>query len=139
MMPDIYLDGEGVILAGGRPANYARQFLKYIVPNFPTYLLVSDAKDKRTLTIERLSMKFEPEIAALIKTIKPTKWDVFRTEAIDLNRPFLWFCKSLDEPEREILSDYGILKNWIAIDLNADENRLADFLLKFPRPVGYEF
>ena len=134
-MPDVYLDSEGVIFDKNKPANYAREFLKYIVPNFNTYWMV---KNPQKTNIENLQLRFEPEIQLLLNRIKPTSWEVFRTEAIDLNRPFLWFGQSLNEPEREILDDYGLARNWVEVDFKKDENRLADFLLKFPRPVGYD-
>jgi len=137
MKPDIYLDAEGVIFTNGRPANYSREFMKYIVPNFPTFWIINDLKKAKE--IDNLALKFEPEMQPLVKRIKPTNWEVLRIEAIDLNRPFLWFGKNLNEREREILDDYGVLRNWVEVDFSTDENRLADFLLKFPRPVGYDF
>ena len=137
---DIYLNVDGVLLDdNSRPANYSREFIKYIVPNFPTYWLSSRAKDKNSMIIKDLSVVFEPKIIQLISTVRWTRWSFAKTQAIDFSRPFLWFDDELVVHERLELIRNNALESWVEVNLAEDENRLADFLVHFPRPAGYVF
>ena len=137
---DIYLNVDGVLLDdNSRPANYSREFIKYIVPNFPTYWLSSRAKDKNSMIIKDLSVVFEPKIIQLISTVRWTRWSFAKTQAIDFSRPFLWFDDELVVHERLELIRNNALESWVEVNLAKDENRLADFLVHFPRPAGYVF
>lgn len=135
---DIYLNIDGVLLGvGNRPANYSREFLRYAVPNFQAYWLSSRAKNSGSAPLKDLSKLFEPEITQLISTVKPVRWSFAKTQAIDFSRPFLWFDDELVVHERLELIKNNVLENWIEVDLVKDENRLADFLVRFPRPANY--
>lgn len=137
---DIYLNIDGVLLDNNsRPANYSREFLKYIVPNFNTYWLSSRAKGNSSLLIKDLSKLFEPTIIQLMSRVRPTRWSWAKTQAIDFSRPFLWFDDELVIHERIELIRNNALESWIEVNLIKDENRLADFLVRFPQPVSYFF
>jgi hypothetical protein len=137
---DIYLNIDGVLLNdGSRPANYSREFIEYVVPNFNTYWLSSRAKSNSFAVIKDLSKVFEPRIVQLISSVRPTRWSFAKTQAIDFNRPFLWFDDELVIHERLELIENNALESWIQVDLATDKNRLADFLLRFPQPASYTF
>lgn len=137
---DIYLNIDGVLLDDSyRPANYSREFLKYIVPNFNTYWLSSRGKSHISAIIKDLSNKFEPEVVELVSRVRPTRWSFAKTQAIDFSRPFLWFDDELVVHERIELIKNNVLENWIEVNLARDENRLADFLVRFPQPASYTF
>jgi len=135
---DIYLNIDGVLLDDNlRPTNYSREFLKYVVPNFETYWLSKRTKDGNSSAIGDLAKIFEPKITQLLYQVRPIRWSFAKTQAIDFSRPFLWFDDELVVHERlELLKNHA-LQNWIKVDLAQDENRLADFLIRFPRPVNY--
>ncbi|HLG91178.1 MAG TPA: hypothetical protein VI336_03425 [Candidatus Saccharimonadales bacterium] len=137
---DIYLNVDGVLLdENSRPANYSREFIKYIVSNFNTYWLSSRSKDGNFVIIKELSKIFEPKIVELIGQVRPTRWSFAKTQAIDFSRPFLWFDDELVIHERLELISNNALESWIEVNLAKDENRLADFLVRFPQPANYVF
>jgi hypothetical protein len=135
---DVYLNVDGVLLDDdSQPANYSREFLKYAVPNFDTYWLTRRDKDSGFVVLRDLSKTFEPRIMHLISQIRPTRWSFAKTQAINFERPFLWFDDELVIHERLELIKYNALPNWVNVDLSRDENRLADFLVRFPHPADY--
>jgi hypothetical protein len=137
MKTDVYLDIDGVILANDlTPANYSREFLKLVINNYPTYWLTTHCKGDAGTAVRRLSLVFEPEIVELLKKVKPTNWDLAKTEGIDFSRPFLWFDDDLFYEEEQELRRHNALDNWIGVDLSKNENQLADFIRSFPLPMG---
>lgn len=68
----------------------------------------------------------KPETIDLLHSIKPTRWDVAKTEAIDFSKPFLWFDDDLFEEEREELERHNALSSWIEVDLSKNENQLQE-------------
>lgn len=137
---DVYLNIDGVLLDdNAHPANYSREFLKYIVPSFNVYWLSSRAKDGSSMIIKDLSQLFEPQIIELVARVRPARWSFAKTQAIDFGRPFLWFDDKLVVHERLELIKNNALENWIEVNLARDENRLADFLVRFPQPASYSF
>lgn len=135
---DIYLNVDGVLIDdNSRPTNYSREFIKYIVPNFNTYWLSRRDKNNGFSIIKDLSRIFEPNTMQLINRVRPTRWSFAKTQAINFDRPFLWFDDELIVHERLELIKNNALNNWINVDLARDENCLADFLLRFPKPAGY--
>jgi hypothetical protein len=50
----------------------------------------------------------------------------------------LWFDDDLFFEERQELEKYGVLDNWIEVDLAKNQNHLQNFVLSFPLPVQTE-
>jgi len=135
-MTNIYLDIDGVLLANDtNPAKYANEFIKKVVTNYPTYWLTTHCRQKENYTVQLLSRFFPEETMRYIRQIKPTEWDVNKTEAIDFSSPFLWFDDDLFEGEKQELTKHNVLENWIEVDLRRDENQLGKFLASFPIPI----
>ena len=135
-MTNIYLDIDGVILANdANPAKYADEFIKHIVTNHSVFWLTTHCRQKENYTIPLLSRFFSKDSMKYIKQIKPTVWDLNKTEAIDFSTPFLWFDDDLYESEKQELIKHNVLDNWIEVDLRKDENHLAKFLASFPIPI----
>lgn len=136
MKTKIYLDIDGVLLANDKnPAKHADKFIKYVVSHYPTYWLTTHCKGEDNYTAELLGKYFPEDTMKYIRQIKPTKWNTWKTEAIDLTSPFLWFDDDLFEKERKELIKHKVLDNWIKVDLRKNENALADFLKSFPLPI----
>jgi len=137
-MTNIYLDIDGVLLANElNPAKYADEFIKYILTKYPdsTYWLTTHCRQKENYTVQLLSRFFKGESLEYIKKIKPTEWNVLKTEVIDFSQPFLWFEDRLLKGERQELIKHNVLDNWIEVDLRKDEEHLGKFLASFPIPI----
>lgn len=135
---NIYLDIDGVLLANeGNQARYASEFLSYVLEHYPdtTYWLTTHCQGDAMTPIEHIGHLFDTERGKLMKKIKPTTWDVAKTDGIDFSKPFLWFDDDCFNAEREVLIHHGVLDNWIKVDLKKDEYQLQKFLTSFPLPV----
>lgn len=133
---NIYLDIDGVILANEKQhARFADKFIKYIVTLYPTYWLTTHCRQRENYTIPLLSRFFPQKTINYLKQIKPTEWDVNKTEAIDFSTPFLWFDDDLYEAEKRDLIKHNVLDNWIEVNLGKNENQLGKFLASFPIPI----
>ncbi len=138
MKANIYLDIDGVLLANEiNPANYASEFLKYVLTNYPdtTYWLTTHCQGDASVPIQHIGHLFPSDVTELMKKIKPTTWDRAKTSAIDFNQPFLWFDDDLFYEEKQELLKYDALDNWIGVDLSTDPDQLAKFLVSFPLPA----
>jgi len=131
----IYLDIDGVLLANEQHlANHANEFIKYVVTNYPVYWLTTHCKGDETVPVNRIGHLFAPEIAQLLKSIRPTTWNSAKTEAIDFTNPFLWFDDDLFDDERRDLLAHDVLDNWIEVDLYNNPDALGKLLQSFPIP-----
>ena len=130
---NIYLDIDGVILANDQQlANYAKEFLKYITDNHTVYWLTTHCKGNVEYTINFLSRYLDIKTIKILKKIRPTNWDLSKTEVIDFKKPFLWFDDYLFNFEKEDLIKHNALENWIEIDLSTNQNQLLDLINNFP-------
>lgn len=139
--PNIYLDIDGVLLANDlTPANYAKEFLTTVLERYPytTYWLTTHCDGDASVPIQHIGHLFDDETVELMKKIKPTRWQTAKTRAIDFNKPFLWFDDDLFYEEKQTLTKYNILDNWIEIDLAKNPDQLVQFLVSFPLPVDFQ-
>lgn len=126
---NIYLDIDGVLLANDKKvANYAHEFIEHMVNKYPVYWLTTHCKGDASYTVNHLKMFFNSETMKLIEKIKPTNWDVLKTDGIDFSQPFLWFDDDLFREEREVLIKNNCLNSWVKVDFNKDENQLEKYL-----------
>lgn len=135
---DIYLDIDGVLLANDlTPANYAKEFLQKVLGEYPdtTYWLTTHCQGDASVPVQHIGHLFDAETVDLMQKIKPTSWDLAKTNAIDFSKPFLWFDDGLFFEEKQTLLENNALDNWIEVDLAKNPNQLADFINSFPIPV----
>lgn len=139
---NIYLDIDGVIISNteDKAANHAKEFLKYVVSNYPdsTYWLTTHCQGDAERLINNIKHLFDDETVELMKRIKPTIWmeSSKKTDAIDFSKSFLWFDDNLFYGDRQVLVDNNVLDNWIQVDLRNDPNQLGEFLQDFPVPIN---
>lgn len=137
-MTNIYLDIDGVLLANEKNvANYAPEFIAHVLEKFPdsTYWLTTHCRGNAATPIEHVGHLFDAQTVELMKKIKPTNWDVAKTDGIDFTKPFLWFDDDCFDDEREILRQHAAFGNWIELDLRKNEDQLLEFIRSFPLPV----
>ena len=135
---NIYLDIDGVLLANDlNPARYANEFIRYVIDKYPdsTYWLTTHCQGDATVPIQHVGHLFEADVVELMKKIKPTKWDLAKTRAIDFNQPFLWFDDDLFFEEKQDLLKHNAMDNWIEVDLTKNQNQLLNFINSFPIPT----
>jgi len=141
-MPNIYLDIDGVIVSNkeDKAANHAKEFIEYILTNYPdsTYWLTTHCQGDATKPLQNIGHLFDNETVELMKKIKPTTWmeTSNKTDAIDLTKPFLWFDDNLFYGDRQVLTEHGLLENWIEVNLRNDPDVLNNFLQDFPIPIN---
>ena len=125
---NIYLDIDGVLLANeNNLAIGAEEFIEFVVKNYPTYWLTTHFMDgDPSLAVENVGRLCKPKTVEFLKRIKPTKWKVAKTEAIDFSEPFLWFDDDLYDDEREVLDRKDKLDSWREVDLAKNENDLLN-------------
>jgi hypothetical protein len=77
-----------------------------------------------------IKRKVAEQLHADIERIKPTRWSVQKTEAIDFSGPFIWFDNDVMASEREVLRENAVQdKQWlIEVNLYENPNRLLDII-----------
>jgi hypothetical protein len=132
-MMNIYLDIDGVILANDKqPANFAKEFLEFVIGRYPTYWLTTHCKGDAEYTLNHISPYFDISTLTVMKKIKPTNWDMSKTEAIDFSKPFLWFDDHIFDFEKRDLIKHNALKSWVEVDLSKNPDQLRKFVRNFP-------
>ncbi|OGD87751.1 hypothetical protein A3D81_01660 [Candidatus Curtissbacteria bacterium RIFCSPHIGHO2_02_FULL_40_17] len=122
---NIYLDIDGVILTRGvLPAQHLDKFLKYILGNYSVFWLTSRYHGETKKIIGYLSQFLTPEIISLLGQIKPTSFDLDKTEGIDFNRNFFWLDNELFDSEKNTLRIHNVYDSWIELDLIQNPNQL---------------
>lgn len=105
----LYIDIDGVLLniRDPRSADYAEEFISYIVEHFDCYWLTTHCKGDTTPTIEYLSEYFPDIVIEKLKCIKPTMWGVLKTDAIDFSSEFIWLDDYIMNAELAVLKENG--------------------------------
>lgn len=117
---NIYLDIDGVILGTKSPREDIISFIEYILEHYPdnTYWLTTHCRNGVNRAAECLRQSGFPEdlVARMDRIIKPTTWEVMKTEAIDMDQDFIWFDDNLFETERKILEANYVLDGYYRMD-----------------------
>lgn len=135
---NIYLDIDGVLIGydDNKAANYADEFIKYVLANYPnsTYWLTTHCQGDATRPVKYLEHLFDEETVKLLQMIKATTWldSPKKTSAIDFTKPFIWFDDNLFYGEKEDLLQNNKFDNYIEVNLRKDPNQLQKFIMSFP-------
>ena len=90
---NIYLDIDGVILGTRSPVEDVEALLAWLLDHFPgrVYWLTTHVRDGANGAADWLRGKLPDRLVdRLAAEVKPTGWNVLKTEAIDFSVPFLW-------------------------------------------------
>ncbi len=125
---NIYLDVNGVLLEQNlTPAIGVTAFLERALAKGNVYWLTSHCKGDTTPVLAYLERMLPPEAYELTKQIKPTNWDVLKTDGIDFSEDFLWFDDNLFESEKRVLAKHGCEGKFVLIDLKGNARQLEAF------------
>ncbi len=126
---NIYLGIDGVILTRGVvPALHLDKFLKYILANYSVSWLSSRCQGSSKETAKYLSQFLLPDSVILIKRIKPTTFQLDKTEAIDFSKDFFWLDGQLFDSEKNTLRKHDEYDSWIELDLIKNPNQLLHLI-----------
>ena len=120
MKTKLYLDIDGVLLTtkNTQPAEYANEFIDYIIEHFNYYWLTTHCKDDTSNVLQYLSKYFSSTTIDKIRCIKPTNWDTLKTEAIGMSEQFVWLDDRPFLAEIEILKQHNCENKLIKVNLN---------------------
>ena len=128
----VYLDIDDTLLHTDlfnmRPAKYLKEFLSNLIYKHDVYWLTTHCNGEATVPVSYLSRFVEQEIVDLIIKIKPTKWEIRKVDAINLDDDFLWFDDVLMDSEEKLLKSKGKLSSHIMVDLDAHPDFLKNYL-----------
>lgn len=128
------MDVDGVLLTNKHTQIpfYGDAFIDAITSKYDCFWLTTHCKDGDTqMVLDRLSKYYSTDTMKKLQTIKPTKWDTLKTEAIDFGSDFYWIDDYVFEAEKEILKQRNCIDKLLLVDLNK-EKELLNTLLKFP-------
>ena len=133
---NIYLDIDGVIVGTKSPREDVLSLIEYILEHYPesTYWLTTHCKGGINRCAEWLKQNGFPEelVDEMDRTIKPTNWEVMKTEAIDMSQNFVWFDDSLFETEKQTLEAHHMLGGFYQMNPKDPESaKMALEHLKF--------
>ena len=120
----LYIDIDGVLLKLRDPhhADYAEEFISYIVEHFDCYWLTTHTAP----TIEYLSEYFTDIVIEKLKFIKPTMWGALKTDAIDFSSEFIWLDDYIMNTELSVLKENDCIDSVYKVDL--EKENLLDVL-----------
>ncbi len=128
---NIYLDIDGVLIDSKeyKQMPYLKEFLTTVfdISNNNVYWLSTHTKHGESdIALYHLEEVLDKDIVNMIKGIKNTKWNVLKTEGIDLNSDFLWFDDVIFQAEYRYLESIGKENCLIKVENNLDE--MIEFL-----------
>ena len=124
---DIYLDIDGVILTKDHTQPFfLKEFLTWLLAHHTVYWLSTHCKGDTTHLMAYLSQFLDAEIFNLVKSIRPTNWERFKTDAIDFSSKFVWLDDYIFEKEKEVLRKENALTSWIPMDLKHNPKQLKE-------------
>lgn len=128
-MKKLYLDIDGVLLTkDGSPAAHIVEFLEFATSNFECYWLTTHCDGDATTVFLYLVGKLPGEAIPFLEKIRPTKWKLWKSEAIDFSGNFIWLDDCAFEGDKKILTDHQALEKLITVDLISHPDQLLDII-----------
>jgi hypothetical protein len=128
----LFLDIDGVLL-GKREGQIslsagATEFLNFVVDHFDCFWLTTHCQGEIAGPLERLRPYVDPELMTLLQRIKPTRFNVLKTEALPHVGGFLWIEDSPLAAELAYLQRNQLLSCWLHVDTYRREDDLVTCL-----------
>ena len=120
---NLYIDVDGVLLGNGDLsagpqvsfARYTKEFLEFALANFDCYWLTSHCKGDAQRLLDYLGRFADKDVAALLVKIRPTNFDMLKTEA--LQGDFYWLDDAPLQAELNWLREQNVRDRWIHVDV----------------------
>ena len=119
---NIYIDIDGVLLKesplneAGEPVPGVEKFLKQVTSKYDCYWLTTHCMDgDLEHLLGYLKRKLPETCIPYIAKIRPTRWKLLKTEAIDFNQEFRWYDDYVMEAEIMVLRKNNCLDSLIMI------------------------
>jgi hypothetical protein len=135
---NIYLDIDGTMLHedNWNTENQAVAGLaEFIIALRPhtTYWLTTHCRDgnpdrARSIMKQHLPLELHPDI----DRIKPTTWDILKTEGIDWSQDFIWFDNDISPYEWEQIEQGTENQQVIQVNLKLNADQLQEIALDLP-------
>ena len=126
---NLYIDIDGVLLTkDGNPAPHLKEFLIKATSDYTPYWLTTHCKGDTTNTVSHLKRILPQDLWEYIEKIKPTDWDVLKTDGIDFSQDFRWLDDAPMESEKSLLQKKGLIEKLLIIDLKNKPDSLKDIL-----------
>ncbi len=122
----IYIDVDGTLRDGRGLFPTAKAFILRAVQAFDCYWLTTHCHGSIEGVLAYLRPIVDDETFQALQQIKPTNWDVFKTEALSPTEPWTWLDDAPLATELQWLKDNGREADWIKVDTKADSQALAD-------------
>ncbi len=138
---NIYLDIDNTLITSNgyetTPANHLKEFLDYMLKNHSVYWLSTHCNGDADTAASYISRFINGDFGDQVLQIKPTKWKVLKTEAINLNEDFIWFDDILTYGEQKVLEKYNKLGSFVKVDFKDNPDIFLDFIEKPVACRGY--
>ena len=139
-MLNIYLDIDGVIKGCASPQEDIEAFLRYCLDNYPDsmYWLTTHCNKGINRAPEALRGYLSDKLLDELETkVKPTTWEVLKTDGIDMDRDFVWFDDNLFESEKRVLESYYVLDGFLR--MNPKDPGMAKKALEHLKSLRWSF
>lgn len=136
-MLNIYLDIDGVIKGCASPQEDIEVFLRYCLDNYSDsiYWLTTHCNKGINRAPEALRGYLSDKLLDELETkVKPTTWEVLKTDGIDKDQEFVWFDDNLFESEKRVLESYYVLGGFFR--MNPKDPGMAKKALKHLKSLG---
>ena len=120
-----------------KPASHLKKFLIQMLKDHDVYWLTTHCDGDAKTAVTYMSQFVSRDIADLLAKIKPTKWKVLKTEAIDMSNDFLWFEDSPTWGDIDALKKHNKLESLVRVNLDENPDILSEFLDQPPICRGY--
>ena len=120
--------GKDGFMSAREPVPYLKEFLQHVLKNHDVYWLSAHCDGDATVPVFYLSNIFPSDLIELIIRIKPTRWNIRKIEAINLDEEFLWFDDTLMDSEEKILREKGKLDSFVYVNIEKNPDYLKDYL-----------
>ncbi len=126
---NIYLDIDGVLITNhGEPSLHVYERLEHLTSSYTCYWLTTHCKYNNPEPAIRYLEDIIPESVEFLKKIKPTDWDILKTEAIDFSEKFVWLDDYLMQSEEKVLTEKDSRDGMIKINLKSNPHQLQEVL-----------